>query len=82
MIPSSVSHDVVRETGRIHALGKLDRFATPFAGSNPDAVVHWQNEDLSVANFTAFAAAATFQDCINGWLNELFVDADLQLHLA
>ena len=41
MIPSSVSHDVVRETGRIHALGKLDRFATAFAGSNPDAVVHW-----------------------------------------
>lgn len=62
--------------------GGLNRFAAGFSGANADAVIHRQDKDLSVADLTGLARAAAFDDGVDRWLDELFIDCDLKLKLA
>lgn len=60
----------------------LNRFVTSFAGTDSDAVIHWQDENLAVANFAVVAATSALQDRLNRGFDEFFIDGNLQLHFA
>src|SRR5262245_37144411 len=59
-----------------------DRFRSALAGADADHLVERQDEDLSVADLPLLAGPAALQDGVDGRLDELLVDGDLQLHLA
>src|SRR6266545_7121661 len=59
-----------------------DRFRPAFARADADHLVERQDEDLPVADLPLLAGPAALQDGVDGRLDELLVDGDLQLHLA
>ena len=63
-------------------LSRLDRFPPPFAGPNANAVVHWQDEDFTVADLAFIAGAAPFDNRPDRRLDEIVVDGDLKLDLT
>src|SRR5438270_1902643 len=61
---------------------KLDRLRSPFARANADAVFQRQDEDLAIADAALRTGAARLHDRLDGRLDEVLVDGDLQLHLT
>src|SRR5262249_18355162 len=62
--------------------GRLDRFGPTFAGADAETVLQIEDENLAVAD-AAFGTGATgFHNCVYRRFDEIFVDGDLQLHLA
>jgi hypothetical protein len=60
----------------------LNRVRTPFAGSDADAIIHWQHKNLPIADLSFIAGASSRHNRLNGRLDKIFVDGDLQLHFA
>src|SRR5262249_30196418 len=63
-------------------LHRSDRFRSALAGADADAVLQRQDEDFAVADAPLRPSAAGLHDGVDGWLDEILVDGDLQLHLA
>lgn len=61
---------------------QLNRFIPTFSGSNTNAIIHGQDKDLTIPNFTFFTASTSRNDRIDSRLDEFLVDCDLQLHLS
>ena len=59
-----------------------DRFRPALAGPDPDAIVHRQDEDLAVADLAVGTAPTRLDDRVDGRLDEVLVDGDLELDLA
>lgn len=62
--------------------GELDRVAAAFAGADADALFERQDKDFAVADLAGFAGAAAAKDGVDGRLDEVVVNCDLQLHFA
>src|SRR5947199_2184282 len=60
----------------------LNRLGPALAGADADAVLQRQDEDLAVADAALRPGAAGLHDGVDGRLDEVLVDGDLQLHLA
>src|SRR5262249_7395410 len=60
----------------------LDCLRSAFAGADADAVLQRQNEDFAVADAALRSGASCLHDGVDGRLDEVFVDGDLQLHFA
>jgi hypothetical protein len=69
----------VHQTQRGHQTPNvaLNRFVAAFASSNANAIVHGNDKNLTVANRAGFTGAATFQNRLDRWLDELIVDCNL-----
>src|SRR5581483_10534968 len=52
------------------------------AGADANAILQGENEDLAVADAPFRAGASGFHDRVDGWLDKIFVDRDLQLYLT
>jgi len=79
---SAFSSSRVSPTHILRLVKALDRFGTPLAGANSNAIVHGQNENFAIADLSSFAAAAAVFDCRDRGGDELFVDGNLKLDFA
>src|SRR5438105_3886764 len=59
-----------------------DGLGAALAGADADAVVHREDEDLAVTDLAVGAAATGLDDGVDGRLDEVFVDRDLELDLS
>src|SRR5438093_9728139 len=59
-----------------------DGFRAAFAGADADAFFQGKDEDFAVADAALGSGAAGLHDGVDGRLDEVLVDCDLQLHLA
>ena len=59
---------------------KSNRFGTAFSGSDSDAIVEREDEDLPIADSAFWAGSSRSDDGVNRWLDEIFVNSDLKLH--
>src|SRR5262249_29858417 len=59
-----------------------DGFAAAFAGTNADAVLQRQHEDLAVADLSRLGGAGGMHDRLDGGLDEGVVDGDFELELG
>src|SRR4029077_755860 len=57
-------------------------FGSAFAGADAQTIFQRQDEDLAVADAAFGAGASGLHDGVDRWLDEIFVDGDLQLNLA
>ena len=69
-------------TGKNEPPAALDGIRTAFASANTNAVVHGEYKYLPVTNLALLARFGCSQDGRDGWLYELIIDRDLQLHFA
>src|SRR5579884_1499488 len=60
----------------------LDGLGAALAGADADAVLQRQDEDFAVADAALGAGAPGLHDGVDGRLDEVLVDGDLELHLA
>src|SRR5687767_4591253 len=58
-----------------------DRLRAALAGADADAILQGEDEDLAVANTPLRAGAGGLHDGVDGRLDEVLVDRDLELHL-
>jgi hypothetical protein len=61
---------------------QLDCVRAAFTGPDADAIVHGKHKDLTISNLTFVASAGRLHNRLNGWLNEVFVDRDLELNFS
>src|SRR5262249_10292887 len=61
---------------------RLDGLGPALAGADADAVLQGEDEDLAVADAALGAGAAGLDDGVDGGLDEVLVDGDLELDLA
>src|SRR5207253_8196107 len=59
-----------------------DGLRPALAGADADAILQGEDEDLAVPDATLRPGAAGLHDGVDGRLDEILVDGDLQLHLA
>src|SRR4029077_2014702 len=52
-----------------------------FAGPDADAIVHRKDEDLAITDLAVGAAPPCLDDRIDGRLDEVFIDRDLEFDL-
>ena len=69
--------DLNKRTRRTVHSEWLNSLRPSFTGSNPDAIVHRQNEDLAVPDLPLFAGLCSLENCIDRRLDKLIVDSDL-----
>src|ERR1043165_5455645 len=59
-----------------------NRFRTALAGADADAVFQRQDENLAVADASFRTGATRFHDGVDGRLDKILIDGNLQLHLV
>src|SRR5437667_2825306 len=59
-----------------------DRFRTAFPRPNADTIFQRQDENLAVADASLRSGSTGFHDGVDGRLNEILIDGNLQLDLA
>ena len=60
---------------------KLDRCRPTLSGTDADALIHGENKNLAVSNFSLGARTASLENGVNRRLDEFVIHGNLQLHL-
>ncbi len=68
-----------RDPQRQRGIGQtdLDCLATPFTGTNANAIIQGEDEDFAIPNFTLLAGSSSLYDCLNRRFDEMIIDSNL-----